>query len=105
MSVQLRKYAALFLLLVFVFPFVEKGIHDVAHSKDTHCHTTNTKHFHSAEHHCSICDFTVSGSTASEYFPEITTNINCTTVLFNFYTENFTVSPSFSFLLRGPPIA
>ena len=103
MSIQLRKYAALFLLVLFVFPFVEKGTHDVAHSKDTHCATKDSKHFHTSEHHCSICDFTVSLSLAPNYFKEAPVNINYKSLVVCFYTDNFTGVPAFSFLLRGPP--
>ena len=103
MSVQLRKYAALFLLALFVFPFVEKGVHDVTHAKDTHCSTKNSKHFHTSEHHCSICDFTVSLSPAPNYFQEAPVNAPCEYLVDCSYTTNFPVAPAFSFLLRGPP--
>jgi hypothetical protein len=105
MSVQLRKYAALFLLALFVFPFVEKGIHDVTHSKDVHCSAKNSKHFHTSEHHCSICDFTLSFSTAPDYFQKAPVNIHYESLVCCSYTDNFTVAPAFLFSLRGPPSA
>lgn len=45
------------MLLLFLFPLAEKGIHDFSHINDTHC-ISSDKHFHSPEHHCEICDFT-----------------------------------------------
>ena len=54
---KLKSIIAIFTLLVFLFPLTEKGIHDYSHIKAPHC-TSSDKHFHSAEHHCEICDFT-----------------------------------------------
>ena len=49
------------MLLLFLFPMVEKHVHAFEHSKDKHC-TANEKHFHEEEHHCTICDFTITDS-------------------------------------------
>ena len=54
---KLKFIIAIFTLLVFLFPLTEKGIHDFSHINAPHC-TSSDKHFHSAEHHCEICDFT-----------------------------------------------
>jgi len=105
MSVQLRKYATLFLLVLFAFPHVEKGIHDIAHAKDTHCSTKDSKHFHASEHHCSICDFTISLSTAPEYFQKVSVNVYFESLVCCSHTDNFIVAPAFYFSLRGPPSA
>ncbi len=35
---------------------VEKEVHAFQHLADIHCLATD-KHFHSIEHHCSVCDF------------------------------------------------
>ncbi len=55
---QLKKYGALFLLLLFLFPVVEKQLHIYEHSADEHCYASD-KHFHEMEHTCSICEFTL----------------------------------------------
>lgn len=43
---------------------VEKEIHTFEHNADEHC-TANEKHFHDLEHHCDICDFTITDSNES----------------------------------------
>ncbi|HRG37031.1 MAG TPA: hypothetical protein PK289_00725 [Bacteroidia bacterium] len=58
MHQQLKKYGSLFLLLLFLFPFVEKQIHTYQHADDERCISAD-KHFHSEEHSCSICDYTL----------------------------------------------
>ena len=57
MRKQVKSYLSVFFLLLFLFPLLEKGIHDFSHIGDTHC-TSLDKHFHAPEHHCEICDFT-----------------------------------------------
>ncbi|OFY86496.1 MAG: hypothetical protein A3F72_15025 [Bacteroidetes bacterium RIFCSPLOWO2_12_FULL_35_15] len=54
---KLKNILSVFILLVFLFPLAEKGIHDFSHINETHC-ISSDKHFHSPEHHCEICDFT-----------------------------------------------
>jgi hypothetical protein len=105
MYIQFRKYAALFLLVLFVFPFVEKGIHDFEHAKDIHCFIKNSTHFHTHEHHCEICDFTVSITSDHEYPNYELTHIQSETLHFYFYKNDFLLAPAFSFSLRGPPLA
>lgn len=60
MHQQLKKYGSLFLLLLFLFPLVEKQAHIYRHADDERCISAD-KHFHSQEHSCSICDYTLSG--------------------------------------------
>ena len=55
---HLKRILSLCFLLVFLFPLVEKGIHDANHLDDAHCVATD-KHFHSLEHTCPICDYTI----------------------------------------------
>ena len=56
----------LLLFILFLFPQVEKSLHDFEHQDDSKCFSTE-KHFHSQEHTCSLCDYTVSS-------PNITTD-------------------------------
>ncbi len=105
MSVLFRKYAALFLLAVFVYPFIEKGIHDIEHAKDVHCSTKNSTHFHTKEHHCEICDFTVSVSHTPECVQKDYQIINYKPLLVCFDNADIVVAFAFSFSLRGPPLA
>lgn len=55
-SAHLRKFLAVFLLLLFLFPTVIKFVHDYTHKDDVHCTQTGL-HFHKTEHHCAIDDF------------------------------------------------
>lgn len=59
MRQQLKKYGSIFLLLLFLFPLVEKQLHIFDHLDETHCVSTD-KHFHEQEHSCRICEFTIS---------------------------------------------
>jgi hypothetical protein len=56
-----QKYCSLFVLLLFLFPMVEKQLHAFEHLNEQHC-TANEKHFHEAEHHCTVCDFTLTSA-------------------------------------------
>lgn len=58
MRKELQKYFSLFLLLLFLFPIAEKQVHALQHLDDIHC-TATDKHFHEQEHHCDICDLTL----------------------------------------------
>lgn len=61
MRQQLKKYGSVFLLLLFLFPLVEKQLHIFDHLDDTRCVATD-KHFHEMEHVCPICEFTITDS-------------------------------------------
>jgi hypothetical protein len=61
MHQNLKKYISVFFLLLFLFPLAEKELHAFEHSDDIHC-SESDKHFHSLEHHCSICSFTFTSS-------------------------------------------
>ena len=55
---RLKSILAVFALLVFLFPQVEKEIHNFEHHSQVNCTDHNYVHFHKAEHHCYLCDFT-----------------------------------------------
>ncbi len=63
MSKIVKNYFAPILLALFLFPQVQKGMHDFEHRHGTHCDAKAVKHFHTLEHVCSICDFSVPVST------------------------------------------
>lgn len=52
-------FAAVFFLFLFLFPQIEKGIHDLIHADDFHCNEKSTSHFHIEEHHCSTCEYSL----------------------------------------------
>jgi hypothetical protein len=62
MKSLVRNITGFFFLLVFLFPLVEKGLHDFSHRNDFHCAEKADKHFHSEEHSCSLCDFHLTSS-------------------------------------------
>jgi hypothetical protein len=99
---KLKKTLAVFCLLVFLFPFVETGIHNYAHANDFHC-TANTHHIHKAEHHCSICDFTTDCS-ASPSFTDYHFELNkLTTIHLYSLADNYLLQSRNFQSLRGPP--
>ncbi|MGP8216385.1 MAG: hypothetical protein ACLQQ4_12520 [Bacteroidia bacterium] len=52
-----KKYLSLFLLVLFLFPQVEKGIHVFQHHRESEPSVENVLHFNHAEHPCPICDY------------------------------------------------
>jgi hypothetical protein len=55
---RLKSILAFFTLLVFLFPQVEKEVHQYLHAVNVHCQEHDVVHFHNVEHHCFLCDFT-----------------------------------------------
>jgi hypothetical protein len=101
---QLKKYTALFFLFLFLFPTVEKQLHAFEHTNDIHCSSTD-QHFHTQEHTCSICDFTV---TDSNLLPETNFQfiISAQHISFQSVVENVNTPKTFQDLpSRAPPIA
>jgi hypothetical protein len=104
MHQRIKKYLSFLFLLLFLFPMVEKGMHELEHKDDFRCSSTN-KHFHNLEHNCSICDFTTidSNNSASHKFELITPT---QLFLFHPFVENISVEDAFQYLpARAPPIA
>ncbi|MES2591872.1 MAG: hypothetical protein V4608_08310 [Bacteroidota bacterium] len=104
MRKEFIKYSSFILLVLFLFPMVEKQVHAFEHITDTHC-TANDKHFHEAEHHCDICDFTITDSNSSasiDYHFIISVNpFSFQTLIASVHVQNaFQNLPS-----RAPPIA
>ena len=58
---KVTKILSVFFLFLFLFPMAEKGAHAFKHQSDIHCDATD-KHFHTLEHTCSLCDFTITDS-------------------------------------------
>jgi hypothetical protein len=61
MKMIFKRFLAVFLLGLFLFPLVEKQVHAFEHADEFHCNSTD-QHFHDVEHSCSICDYTFSDS-------------------------------------------
>ena len=102
---KLRLPITALLLLLFIFPFVQKGIHDFEHRNDFHCFVLNAKHFHEKEHNCPICDFTFMDSKTP-----IQNNDKITLFAFIAFYSKLTVcfiliDIDYKYSPRGPPIA
>jgi hypothetical protein len=102
MHKQIKNILVPLLLFIFLFPMVEKEVHTSIHSADVHC-TAGNKHFHDLEHHCSICDFTLTDSNKP-------TDVNyqlvvsCKQFLFQSFTESLDIPGTFQYLpSRAPP--
>ncbi len=54
-----KRILAMFTLVVFLFPFVEKEVHQWVHPAPPHCQDHQSVHFHQVEHHCFLCDMTI----------------------------------------------
>lgn len=93
-----------FLLFLFLFPLIRKGVHAFEHSADQHC-SASEKHFHDLEQHCNVCDFTLTDSS----FPEIIVFQLITSVrpfVFQHLNEGTCTSSVFQLLpSRASPIA
>jgi hypothetical protein len=104
MHQQVKKYISYFFLFLFLFPTIEKQAHALEHSTDVHCKATD-KHFHTLEHSCSICEFTVSNSNAS---PETQLQfiISAKQFIFHSFKEHVNKPAAFQHLpSRAPPVA
>lgn len=98
----LRKYSALVLLVLFVYPYIEKGIHDWEHADDLHC-IASTMHFHEAEHSCSVCDYITPVSTqpSAIYFSLSATVFE--ELVISYTAAGIVSAPDYFFSLRAPP--
>jgi hypothetical protein len=99
----IRRAGSLFFLGIFLWFYSVKDFHDVYHAGDAHCHVQNAKHFHTAEHHCLICDFEFPG------FDDQTPHLGVSDNQFFFKAQNFNLVPAISsvpvafFSSRAPP--
>lgn len=103
MNVQIKKIFSVFFLILFLFPLMEKGIHDANHLDDAHCIATD-KHFHTLEHNCPICDFTVTNHT---FTPETSARFIIFVQHFSFVSLNEKINTEKVFHLfpsRAPPV-
>lgn len=103
MQSRLRKFIALFILTVFVFPLIAEQAHNLHHRNDTHCSERNTVHFHETEHHCFICDYIPvnSNKPTEQYYLSLTFSL--TEDLSNGYVCIVTCRQQYNYPLRGPP--
>lgn len=90
-------------LLSFLIPTVGETLHQLSHANDLHCNETSVHHFHEAEHHCAICDFSFTSYYSDIFKPELEApgffEIKYgAAALQSFYIEKIS-----GVVLRGPP--
>jgi hypothetical protein len=103
MRQQWKKYGSIFLLLLFLFPLVEKQLHLYDHVDDNRCLATD-KHFHEQEHSCRICEFTI---TDSGLIPDVPFQLIPfeETGLFYWFIQNIHTPDAFQDIpSRAPPV-
>ena len=105
MKKHIHKYLSVLVLLGFLFPMVQKGLHDLEHAGDVHCAVGGEKHFHAQEHVCYLCDHTVPVSSALVQY-----NIECDFSFLPFYYSGFNSQHYFNDAVcllpqRGPPFS
>jgi hypothetical protein len=103
MRLSLKKYSSLFLLSIFLFAYTEKGIHDILHADDDHCHSLTEKHFHDQEHHCFMCDFDISTFGTASFPVEHSFILHSTEAIFLVTENSFSYKASSPSYTRGPP--
>ena len=100
---KLKNILAVFCLFAFLFPQVESVLHSYAHMDDFHCTDNSSMHFHKADHHCVICDFTNQLS-ESPSLPDYTLAAQAPSVVHFFFTQHlYFLQPKDFQSLRAPP--
>lgn len=103
MNKTIKKYTALFLLALFVFPYIQKGIHDLHHAADFHCQEKSIVHFHETEHHCNLCDEVITKAENPDFCKGIQPVSKRIFLTPFFYVEEITKTEVRFPSLRGPP--
>lgn len=105
MNKTVKKYLSFFFVFSFLFPQIEKAIHDFQHRNIEHCSVKNQTHFHSEEHSCSLCDYSVPESSKPTDV-KIATILTAYSVYYFPSTHNLTIQEADQKLpSRAPPIA
>ena len=100
----IKKIFALFALAAFLFPILEKEIHNFSHSEVMLC-THTDKHFHQEDHHCMLCDLTRDVADKPVFFnPDLLISSLCS-LNFIFTIDQIEIQKTVYSPLRAPPIA
>ena len=103
MPKQITKYFPLFLLSIFLFPQVEKNIHDLKHKDDFFCKASD-KHLHEQQHECPICEFILPVTTVAVNKNFVFSISSFSDFVLPFIEEKAISSLHYSVSLRGPPV-
>lgn len=99
---KLKNICALFILAVFLFPLVQGEVHNFSHIDDFHCNSAEA-HFHEAEHHCILCDYTNVISFAPDFQHHDIALVELAVLNFIFSDENLQKHIKVFLSLRAPP--
>jgi len=100
---KLKSILAVFALLVFLFPQVEKEIHNHEHAVNVRCTEHDVVHFHNVEHHCFLCDFTSPVSPTSTIYKTALAEHHWNEGQFFFTEFSYSLQSKDFHSLRGPP--
>lgn len=104
MKEMYKKYLSLFFLFLFLFPQVEKAVHDFHHRDDLHCSEKKSVHFHEQEHVCSVCDYTIPVfNTPIEQEFDFALSV-CSSNYFEYIESAPLSNNDYNFSPRAPPI-
>lgn len=94
---------AILLAVIITIPILIQSIHEYQHHDEEHCLEKNEQHFHVAEHHCSICDYTFCSIIVPE-LPHYIINETqyCLKEVSRIYIEHVSID-LLHFSLRAPP--
>lgn len=99
-----RTYLSLFFFALFIFPYVQKGMHDLEHASEVHCTDRSGTHLHELSHACSLCDYTLGKDLSAVNAVESGFTEFSSPSLF-LDIESAPLGPEkYLFLLRGPPV-
>lgn len=101
---KLRSYISILMLMLLLFPMLERAMHEFEHLSEKHCGIKET-HFCEVEHSCTICDYTFSSSATA---PKEQNQLAVVFVLVEqsvlAFVTNAIISFPYTFSLRGPPV-
>lgn len=104
MKIKFYNIVSLFVLLIFVYPYIQKEIHTFEHAHDFHCTTHTEQHFHSEIHHCLVCEYNILLGETNKEFSLISKTETFFVKISSFYKKLSINAHAYSYLLRGPPL-
>ena len=101
---KINQILSFIVLLIFVYPFIQKEIHTLEHAHDFQCTTHTERHYHSVQHHCLVCEYNILlGETVKEFSASSSPATFVIKITSYFIECNFNYQ-AYSYLLRGPPV-
>jgi hypothetical protein len=101
---SLRPILSLLFLLTFLFPQVEKGVHELEHAAESHCTDTDL-HFCASDHNCDLCDYQLTPSTTPSVSHAAFSLLGKTIVTSTLENVFVPQESKYNLTLRGPPAA